>query len=349
VAESTPRARVERLLAAARRLANPHGAAGRALRQHLLQTTRLSAPNIELSLTRCLETTATEAELEALLASAAPGPRTHVRLSGNVFVAALRAIALGLAASADVHVRASRRDPALAQALHELEPELFRLESELSPRAGDRYFAYGSDETLLELRRSLPRGVWFHPHGSGFGAVVLKPAAPEPIDSRALALDTALFDQRGCLSPRVVLVAGDEAVGRSIAASLASELAALEQELPPGARSNDEAAGERRARDAAAYAFELFEAGSGWVSVGSTFQLPPAARCLHIVFAPDPLAQLAPFAAQLTCVAGQSQRDRVELARSFPRARVVALGDMQRPVFDGPVDRRGDPAGELLG
>lgn len=348
MAETEPRARVERLLAAARRLADPHTAAGRALRQQLLQTTQLSAPNIELSLTRCLETSGTDEELSALLASAPSAPRAHILLSGNVFVAALRAIALGLAASAEVHVRASRRDPALAQALHDLEPSLFHLESELAPRAGDHYFAYGRDETLRELRQSLPRGVWFHPHGSGFGAVVLDPAVPEPIDFAAIALDTALFDQRGCLSPRVVLVTGDESLRRSIAAKLAIELAALEQELPPGPRSTEEAAAERRAHDAAAYAFELFEAGSGWVSLGSTFQLPAATRCLHVVFAPAPVSLLAPFAAQLTCIATQSQYAG-ELSRAFPRARVVAPGNMQRPAFDGPVDRRASRTGELLG
>lgn len=346
--ESGPRARVERLLAAARRLADPHDAAGRALRQRLLATTRLSEPNIELGLSRCLETSATDAELESLLGAAPPAPSAHVLLSANVFVAALRAIALGLAASPQVHVRASRRDPALAEALRDLEPELFRLESELSPSAGDRYFAYGSDETLNELRQKLPRGVWFHPHGSGFGAVLVDPTALEPIDFAAIALDTALFDQRGCLSPRVVLVAGNESAARRVATSLASELTALERALPPGPRSTDEIAAERRAHDAAAYAFELFEAGSGWVSLSSTFQLPPASRCLHVAFTPDPLAMLAPFAAQLTNVGTQSSRYASELSRLIPHARVVALGEMQTPAFDGPVDRRSSLRGELL-
>ncbi|HVY25286.1 MAG TPA: acyl-CoA reductase [Polyangiaceae bacterium] len=346
--ESEPRARVERLLAAARRLADPHDAAGRALRKRLLTTTRLSEPNIELGVSRCLETTATESELESLLGSTPPAPSAHVLLSGNVFVAALRGIALGLAASAQVHVRASRRDPALAEALHALEPELFRLESELSPRAGDRYFAYGSDETLLELRQKLPRGVWFHPHGSGFGAVVVDASPPEPSDFAAIGLDTVLFDQRGCLSPRVVLVAGNESAARRVATSLASELTALERALPPGPRSAEEAAAERRAHDAAAYAFELLEAGRGWVSLGATFQLPPASRCLHVAFAPDPLALLAPFAAQLTTVGTHGKSYTAELARLAPHARVAALGSMQRPALDGPVDRRASPSGELL-
>ena len=348
MADTERRARVERLLQAARCLVDPNDAAGGALRWRLQETTRLSRENIELGLTRCLETSASEADWSALLEGATETRRAHVLLSGNVFVAPLRAIALGLAASSEVHVRASRRDPALAEALHELLPGLFRFESELMPRSGDDYFAYGADETLTELREALPRGVRFHAHGSGFGAVVLDAPAQTPLDARAVALDTALFDQRGCLSPRVVCVVGDEADARQVARWLAAELAALEREVPRGPRSELEAAAERRERDAAAYAFELFEAGSSWLSLSSGFVLPPARRCLHVTFTDEPLALLEPFSAQLTCIGTNSELYRVQLSRHFEHARVVALGEMQRPPLDGPVDRRASPSGELL-
>lgn len=348
MADAERAARVERLLAAARSLAAPGHRAGQALRAHLLETTGLSRENIELGLNRCLETSATEAGLDALVAGTPTAPRAHVLLSGNVFVAPLRAIALGLAASDDVRVRASRRDPALAQALHALEPELFRLQGELEPRAGDHYYAYGSDQTLAELRRSLPRGVWFHQHGSGFAAIVVEPFG-EGADARAIALDTALFDQRGCLSPRVVLVAGAEADGRHVARVLASELARLERELPQGPLSPEDAANRRRERDAAAYAFETLDAGRGWVSLSAGFVLPPAYRTLHVAFGADPVALLSPFGRQLTSVATNSERLKSALRAQLAHARLVALGELQRPVLDGPVDRRGPRSGELLG
>lgn len=348
MAETERRARVERLLQSARRLANGADDAGQALRAQLLQTTGLSRKNIELGLSRCLETSVSDANLATLVEGTPPAPRAQVLLSGNVFVAALRAIALGLAASSDVCVRASRRDPALARALHALDPELFRLESELRPRPGDHYYAYGSDQTLDELRQSLPRGVWFHAHGSGFGAVVVEPFAQGSGDARAIALDTVLFDQRGCLSPRVVCVAGGEAEARAVARALASELLQLEREVPSGAVSSEEAASRRRERDTAAYAFETFDAGSGWVSLSSNFVLLPATRSLHVCFAAEPVALLAPFQRQLTGVATNLAQRRAELTQQLPHARVVALGELQRPVFDGPVDRRSPRTGELL-
>jgi hypothetical protein len=346
--ETERRARVERLLQSARILADGASEAGRALRAQLLETTGLSRENIELGLSRCLETSVSDANLAAFVGGSAAAPRVHVLLSGNVFVAALRAIALGLAASNDVYVRASRRDPALAQALHALGPELFRLESELQPQPGDHFYAYGSDETLGELRRELPRGVCFHAHGSGFGAVVVEPFTGGSDDARAIALDTALFDQRGCLSPRVVCVAGAEAEARRVAQALAKELAQLEREVPSGAISSAEAATRRRERDTAAYAFETFDAGGGWVSLSPDFVLPPATRSLHVCFAQEPAALLAPFRRQLTGVAANSAQLRAGLAQQFANARVVALGELQRPLFDGPVDRRSPRTGELL-
>src|SRR4051812_35928675 len=161
------RARVERLLDAAGVLLDTGSDAGRALRTRLQQTCGLSDAGIELGLSRCLETRAAPAQLTQLLECAPEAPQAHVLLSGNVFVAALRAIALGVAASRRVKVRASRRDPALAGALRTLTPELFELATELTPQPGDHLWAYGADATLAEVRKSLPSGVWFHAHGSG--------------------------------------------------------------------------------------------------------------------------------------------------------------------------------------
>lgn len=335
------RARVERLLHAAREL--PHDAA---LTARLLETTRLSRENTALGLRLCLETHPEPEHVEALVASTPEAKAAHVLLSGNVFVAALRAIALGVASSSSVKVRASRRDPALAEALHARTPDLFDLVPKLDPAPGDHLWSYGADETLREVRATLPKGVWFHAHGAGFGAVVLDPASFTTADARAIALDTALFDQRGCLSPRVVCVLGSVAQSRDAARQLARELASLEGELPPGPRDELSQAELRRNRDAAAYAFELFEAGSGWVTASDSLAVPPADRNLHVLSCPDALAALQPFAAHLTCI-GSNLGDCGALRRAFPGARLAALGAMQRPPLDGPVDLRHGTHGEL--
>ncbi len=351
MAETQRRARVERLLEAARVLADGTSDAGQALRTRLLETCGLSAAGIELGIVRCLETRATPAALAGLVASTPEASRAHVLLSGNVFVAALRAIALGVAAAARVQVRASRRDPALAEALQALAPELFELTTELRPEAGEHVWAYGSDQTLSKVRASLPPGVWFHAHGSGLGAVVLDPAAvaDAAAEARAVALDAALFDQRGCLSPRVVCVIGSPEQARSLADALARELFALERELPPGPLGPEQRAEARKNRDAAAYAFELFDAGSGWVTLSDRVVVPAAARCLHVASTSDALKALAALAPHLTCISTNAPAAlAARLRAAFGGARLVALGDMQRPPLDGPVDRRHAPGGELV-
>ena len=349
MADTARRARLERLLQAARELANPERSAGKALRARLLETTGLSGAGIERGMAHSLEIAPSEADLQALLASTPEASRAHVLLSSNVFVGALRAIAIGVASSAQVYVRASRRDPALAEALHALTPELFAIATKLEPAAGEHFWSYGSDTTLAELRASLPAGVWFHPHGAGFGAVVVDAATWTPEAARAIALDTALFDQQGCMSPRVVLVIGSADQARIVARAVATALQELEIELPAGIKTSAELAEARRDRDAAAYAFELFEAGSGWVSCASEVVIPPSARTLHVVDARDAVTTLGPFEAHLTCVSTNMQGLHEQLQQAFSGARVVALGAMQRPPLDGPVDRRRGTEGERVG
>lgn len=340
---SARQARVECLLGAARELRHDPALAAR-----LAETTGLSAGNIALGLARCLEAHPAPEHLAALLACTPEAKAAHVLLSGNVFVAALRAIAIAVASSPRVTVRASRRDPALAEALHAAVPELFELTSHLEPAPGDHFWSYGSDETLGAVRASLPPGVWFHAHGAGLGAVVVDAGSFTEADARAVALDTALFDQRGCLSPRVVCVLGTSQQARDVASELAAALAERELDLPCGPRSPSLLAELRRNRDAAAYAFELLSAGSGWVSVSETLVVPPANRNLHVVASLDARAVLAPLAAHLTCIGCNDAARYGELRAAFPGARLAALGEMQRPPLDGPVDLRHGTRGELI-
>jgi hypothetical protein len=72
--------------------------------------------------------------------------------------------------------------------------------------------------------------------------------------------------------------------------------------------------------------------------------LPPAARVVHVVPADagSGPALLSPWADHLTCVGvggeGEGLARAVEVMA--PRARRAALGAMQRPPLDGPVDLR---------
>jgi hypothetical protein len=342
---STGHERVFSLSRAARRIADPSDPLGSRARGLLVESTGLSAEGVELALAHCLETEPSEAEVAALCESVTPAPRVHVLLSANVFVAAHRAIALGLAASSSVVVRSSRREPEMAALLSEAAPGLFELSSELSPAPGDHVHAYGSDSTLSELGASLPRGVILHGHGAGFAVAVVEPPFASDLWDR-LALDVALFDQRGCLSPRVVLTSGPT---EGLAAGLARALSRFEAAVPRGRLTAEEAADVIRYRDTLTFAGELLPAGQGFVSASSEFLVPPTGRNLHLVTHPDPLTLLTPFAEKLTSIGVEGSLELAERARQlFPRCRIADVGRIQSPPFDGPVDRRTPKSGRAL-
>lgn len=356
--------RIERLLAALERLLAP-GPARAAFEARLVATTGLSWQGIEWALARCLERSPTHAEVMGLIGSAGGAPRALVILPGSVFVAAHRALAIALAAAPRVLVKPSRRDPALIEALHAEDPELFELVQRIEPRAGDHVFAYGSDLTLEALRRELPQGSVLHAHGSGFGVAVVDVSAGEAelgSAARAIAEDTLCFEQRGCLSPRFVLALGPAGAAESFAERLAAALGELERAIPLGRLEADERAEATWYRQCAACAGSLLPAGSGAVSVRAppetwasaavdgalALEVPPAGRHLEVI----PVARLEPAIAALrrwiTCVGCANPELERRVLPSLDRVRVTRVGQMQRPPFDGPVDRRQSPLGEII-
>jgi hypothetical protein len=88
---------------------------------------------------------------------------------------------------------------------------------------------FGSDATIAHFRQTLPAETSFeaHPHRISLGIVF-----EESIDSASLAAaDIARFNQKGCLSPHDIYVAGD---AKGYAARLADALAQLERQDPRG-------------------------------------------------------------------------------------------------------------------
>jgi hypothetical protein len=359
--------RVAALLAGLERATRPGSAARAQLVARLEQTSGLSRAGVEWALDHCLERAPTERELEALAASVMPAPdpaRVHVILPSNVFVAAHRAVALALCASARVCVKPSRREPALIEALHEQAPGSFELVRELDVRAGDHVHAYGNDLTLEQLRQTLPAGALLHAHGSGFGlAVVELEALAEPTlcrdVARAIALDSACFDQRGCLSPRFVLALGDARGAARFGQELASAQSELEERLPLGRLDADELAEGAWYRQCAACFGTVLAAGRGSVcvrdgaelpSLGKTaaFEVPPVGRHLEVIAIRQLEPALHAFQPWLTSVGCASPALELRVRSCLDRVRVAAVGRMQCPAFDGPVDRRADSCGELI-
>ena len=358
-------ARVTQLVTVARRLADRGDSLGREARQRLPEATGLSPHNVELGLTRCLEGAPTDAELGALCAAVTSAPAVHVLLSANVFVGAHRALALALASSAAVSVRPSQRESVMVELLERGAPGLFSIVEQLAPRAGDHVWAYGRDETLAELRRTLTPGCVLHAHGAGFGVAVLEEAAlgrtgpPVSADALArqlaehLALNVSLFDQRGCLSPRVLLFDGSRQAFERFGRLLASALDDMEADCPRGRLDRAERADARRVADTTLMAGSLLTAGRGWVALvddGAGALLPPPGRHIVMVRTDSPLTWLTSHGASITAV-GTSVTDRTHAAigDALPWARRSTLGAMQSPPFDGPVDGRASRAGEVVG
>lgn len=354
--------RVERLLEVARRVAGPSAAARTELVARLQASSGLSPEGVEWALLQCLELTPTPAELTALIATVPVAPRAHVLLPAQVCVAALRALALALASAPQVFVKPSRRDPVLAEALGAQAAGLFTLVTQLEVAPGDHVWAYGADLTLEAVRRQLPAGAVLHAHGSGFGVAVVDLQSTRrglPELAQCILTDTLAFDQRGCLSPRLVLVLGGPARAGELWRALGDALVCAEQRVPRGRLSLEEQAEATWYRQCAACFGEVFDNGAGLVSLRASNEhtsteaavqqlIPPAGRHLEII----PIAELdrvlETLAPWLTSVGCSEPELQAVVRRALPRARVCALGQMQRPPLDGPVDRRADPSGHRI-
>lgn len=359
--------RIEQLLRVMRHLVEPGSARRDALCERLVSSTGLSPSGVEWALDRCLELEPTADEVIALLGSVRPSARAHVILPGNVFVAAHRALALALAAAPRVFVKPSRREPVLVEALSREAPQLFERVSELEVGAGDQVWAYGSDTTLDTLRSALPAGAILHAHGSGFGVAVVDLGGAEAADmarlrrvALAIAEDTACFDQRGCLSPRLVLALGGSERVRRLGELLAECLVEVERRLPRGRLDAGELADARWYRECAACFGTLHDTGRGAVSLGLDLvavsgqtvvpvDIPPAGRHLEVLAVSHLEPALSGLSRWVTAVGCSDEVLEGRVRNVLPRARVGPVGSMQRPAFDGPVDRRSDPAGQLIG
>lgn len=320
--------RVLRLLAVAERVYQDRAA----LLVELEQCTGLSEQNIERAWRHSFERQASGVQLVSLLASVRPASHVFVVMSANVFTSALRALALALAASARVTLVPSRRDPVLARALvrdwdgpevdiaHEL-PAVFV--------PGAAVHAYGSDTTMAKLRELLPRDVPIWAHGSGFAVAYLPTAEQE--QARRLARDVTLFDQRGCLSPRMVYASNHLRFARMMFEALQDE----EKHYPRGMLLADERAEQQRWTDTAAFAGLLLQSDSCSVTgADRAAMLPPTGR--HVLVVPlhaPPMAGSLHYLTQIVC-------SDAPPSWAPAHVRIVAPGSAQCPPLDGPVDMR---------
>jgi acetylornithine/succinyldiaminopimelate/putrescine aminotransferase len=273
--------------------------------------------------------------------------------------------ALGL--RAPILIKSARGEPAfaplLARSIEEVDPALgaacavrtwaggtAAIEDPLFA-AASRIVVYGSGETVAAVRARAGERVIAN--GPRVSVAVLAgaslPGFPD-VQARELAREVAFLDQRGCLSPQIVLV--DARLDRhALGRALAGELAAIEQEWPRRRLALEAATAFRRAVDAA----ETEVAAGGalalhggthepWaVVVEQSAQIRPTPLDrfvrLHPFSGRDGLRDaLRPLRGVLECVGLAADADvTAEIAdacRTLGAARVCVLGAMQDPPAD---------------
>ena len=340
--ERDKRADVWRVVEAARAVAKDRAS----IVGDLVRSTGLSREGVELAFDRHLELDPSEAEIDALVAGAGAAKHVVVILSANVFVAALRAIAIARAASPSVVVRPSRREPHFARAIVERagDPGLSVADDvDLGRLFGGEVHVYGRDATIAAVRAQVSERIRVRGHGAGMGVAFVGSACSLEDAARALTSDVIAFDQRGCLSPRVAFVEG-EGRGARFAEALDAELTEANERVPRGVLYEEERAEGARYVATMGFAGRVL-AGAGHVvglaEAGAPVVVPPAGRHVHVApvgsvgEAERLIADLAP----VIVTVGADEPERV--AGHVPRhARVARIGEMQRPPFDGGVDRR---------
>ena len=340
--EAEKRADVWRVIEAARAVAKERAGIVPAL----VESTGLSREGVELGFDRHLELAPSEGEIDALVAGAGEAKHVVVILSANVFVAPLRAIAIARAASPSVVVRPSRREPHFARALVERarDPGLTLAdEVDLGRLFGGEVHVYGRDATIASVRAKVGERIRVRGHGAGMGIAVVGRGAAVKDAARALAADVIAFDQRGCLSPRVVFVEG-EGRADALAEALDVALSDANARVPRGDLAADERAEGARYAETMAFAGKTFAGAGHLIGLaprGAPIAVPPPGRHVHVapVRSLDEAAAVMAELAPVIVTVGSDAPERI-VGLAPAHARIARLGEMQRPRLDGAVDRR---------
>ena len=284
-------------------------------------------------------------------------PVTAVWLAGSIPSGAFHAILLPLVAGSALYVKPSSHDPlsprlfaeSLCAAGSSLAEAIVLGDDPALLETADAVVAHGSDATIAAIRARVPSQRVFIGHGHKLSLAAVGPEVTLEAAAQSTALELALYDGRGCLSPAYVGVV-DRPVGRAAAFSkaLAVALARLAIQLPRGPLSTGEQAAlrERRARAAVreGVRLEMSGPGSEWTVIlepAGARPAPGALRCTPVV----PLAgaselgawcaTLAPHLSSLGHAGWEGREGELDRAvRLGGGSRVCPLGRMQFPPLD---------------
>ncbi len=304
-----------------------------------------------------------------------PFSMTSVLLGGAIPMPSLLASVLPLCVQSPALVKSASRDPVtpvlVAESIAEVDPELGRCIEVVSfsgtdGESLDRFLAAecvvatGSDETIRDIGRRIRPSQRFVAYGHKLSVAVVDADHWQDEEPRtiadALALDIALWDQLGCLSPVCIYLVGgaapDEIPGFSHA--LAEALARQQEILPRGETPLEAAARIRHERDEArlragadANITVCESEGTDWTVIGepdASWRPSPLHRFVRVLPVPrlDELAgALRPIVRNLSSVAlagfpadGEKRAEVAGLISLLGAARVCEAGRLQAPPLD---------------
>ncbi|MCB9796942.1 MAG: hypothetical protein H6741_30025 [Alphaproteobacteria bacterium] len=280
------------------------------------------------------------AELSALPLGLGRPPR-HVLIwcSGNVFTAALEWTAAFVALGARVTLKAPSQNPEPFEALAEAFAE--DVEVVAAPHAAcwplleraDAVLGFGSDAAMRELDAHLPLNTPRSLHGHRVSFAVVRGHSEALAD--ALALDAALYDGRGCLSPAAVLCLGD---AEALAAALHGALERVGQALPRGPLTPAQGPEWRTRAGLARVTGRLWQGEAHAVSLAPLSALRPAPLPRFLSVHPARLEALPEALDGLPLSTAGTDLEAPEALVELGFSRVCRPGFMQRPPFPRPHD-----------
>jgi hypothetical protein len=354
------------------------------LESQLPDATGLTAPVVREGLSRALDGWTSEAlrdltvrelgpldELDASTERRVAGfETTAVLLAGSIPMPSLLSLIAPLAVRSPVLAKPAARDPVtprlVARSIAETDSELGRCieiaafggESDACTRAfleAECICATGSDATIavVQSRVRPPRRLVVDGHRLSIAAVVPPTRESALVDlARRLALDVALWDQLGCLSPIVIYAVDSEASrAGALAETLAGALAEAEETWPRGdidpaaardiARERAEAELRLAAGRAVAVHVSEYTAWTVVLEDGPEPRPAPLHRFIRVV----PVAEVAslldairPLGPHLAAVAiegfGDQTRSLAHALADLGASRVCAPGALQSPPLD---------------
>lgn len=309
----------------------------------------------------------------------ASGPPLLLQVhAGNVPGVAVTGAVRGLILRSGVLAKVAEDEPGLlpafARSLAEVDPllgrclavswwpgaELSRVATwdEWAKRAG-KVVVYGGDSAVAGVRSAVPPGTEIVTYGPRLGVAVFLADAPDEA-AEALARDVCAYDQRGCVSPRIVWVVGADplATAERVAAALAAEVA----RVPPPPPCEGEAVELRAVRAESAFAAFAPEGAEatvlgpedlGWTVIArrgpgtESRALPRAVWLYGVDSVAEAMGLLAPFEGRIQALGYAGGRDLDALADGAARlgvSRIAPLGTLAWP----PPDWRHEGRHQLL-